>query len=167
MIANVVIACSDHRAAATAVSAPTTAAPAATAAPTPTAALAATAPPADSADDPNGERAPDTAATGSVVMSVEGTTVFEGEVTHCTLVIPDLQLTAQGETAEMEIASYGEGSVSVTVTGAFEFGGDGYVDFGPDTGIDTGTATISGGGAAPDTTGELQAFEVQISIQSC
>jgi hypothetical protein len=119
-------------------------------------------------DEGTGDQALGSAAVGTVTMSVEGETVFSGEVTGCTLVEPDLQVTAQGETAEMEIASFGEGNVTVVVSGAFAFEGDGIAEFDPATvGVDTGNVTINGGGTPPGDAGELQAFTVQVSVASC
>lgn len=121
----------------------------------------------DDGDD-DGESALGSDADGTVVLTVAGDIVFEGEVTECTIADPDVQLLAQGETAELQLISAGGGTTAVAVSGAYEFAGNGTPTFDPATaGLDQGDLTIDGTGSQPDDGAPVADFTVEVSVVSC
>ena len=108
------------------------------------------------------------APSGSAVLSIGDVTV-EADIVGCTLAEPDVVFLAQGETAEFEVYMLddGSGDAGVTVRGSFEFEGRGTVSFDPGAGIDQGTVTITGSGAAPDDGAPVEDFTIEATIESC
>lgn len=101
-------------------------------------------------------------------MTAAGDIVFEGEIVECTVLEPDVQFLAQGETAEMEVGADAGGGVFVVVSGATEFEGKGTAAFDPATaGIDTGNVTITGSGALADDSAPVADFTIAAEIISC
>lgn len=117
-------------------------------------------------DDPNGERALGSEASGTVVMTVGDTTV-EADIVSCTVVAPEVTFIAQGETAAIEVGSQGGDAVSVTVTGAYEFTGTGAASVDSEIGIDQGNVRITGSGAQPDDEAPIEDFTIQAQITAC
>jgi D-alanyl-D-alanine carboxypeptidase len=123
-----------------------------------------TAPSGDGTD----EGATDDGPSGSALIAV-GDVSFEADIVECTLVEPDVTFLAQGETAQFEVYMLEDdsGDAGVTVSGGIDFEGTGEVVFEPDAGIDQGTVTIVGTGAAPDDGAPVEDFTISASIESC
>lgn len=115
--------------------------------------------------DSDGESALGGNPSGEAVMTI-GDTTIEGEIVQCTLVEPDVQFTAQGETAQITVSSGGGGAVAVAVTGAAEFVGQGTATFG-EVDIDRGDVTINGTGSSPDDESPVEDFTIDVRIESC
>jgi D-alanyl-D-alanine carboxypeptidase len=127
-----------------------------------------TAAPSTTASGGTDEGAAGDGPSGSAVMSI-GEVTLEAAIAECTLVEPDVTFLAQAETAQFEVYMLedGSGDAGVTVSGSVEFEGRGTVTFDPGAGIDQGTVTISGSGAAPDPSAPIEDFTIEATITSC
>lgn len=105
-------------------------------------------------------------AEGAAIMYI-GDKILQGEITQCTLVEPDVEFIAPGENAQIEVASLGDGDVSVTVSGLYEFEGKGTATFEAGATIDQGNVTITGTGSQPDDSSPTEDFTIDASIVSC
>ena len=81
--------------------------------------------------------------------------------------IDDVEFIAPGENAQIEVASLGDGDVSVTVSGLYEFEGKGTATFEAGATIDQGNVTITGTGSQPDDSSPTEDFTIDASIVSC
>lgn len=117
--------------------------------------------------DSSGQDATSDGPAGSATMTVGDITV-EGGIVGCTLVEPDVEFTAQGETAQFEVymLADGSGEAGVTVSGGFQFEGRGTVGF-SGASIDQGNVTIVGSGAQPDDSAPIEDFTIDATIESC
>jgi D-alanyl-D-alanine carboxypeptidase len=112
--------------------------------------------------------AADDGPSGTALMTI-GDLALEAEIVECTLVEPDVTFLAQGETVQFEVFMLEDasGEAGVTVSGSLEFEGSGEVVFESDEGIDQGTVTIVGTGAAPDESAPVEDFTIAATIEAC
>ncbi len=80
---------------------------------------------------------------------------------------PTSSSSRRARTLRSKVASLGDGDVSVTVSGLYEFEGKGTATFEAGATIDQGNVTITGTGSQPDDSSPTEDFTIDASIVSC